>query len=369
MLRLRPFPIAACLLPLVLTACGDSSNLDDPRTQAPLVRPGTVEGASEASRSFTGVVAARVQSDLGFRVSGKILERLVETGQSVKRGQPLMRLDPIDLGLQARAQQESVIAAKARAKQTADDEARYRSLVAAGAISASAYDQIKASADTAKAQLSAAEAQADVARNASGYAVLFADSDGVVVETLAEPGQVVSPGQPVVRLARAGQREAIVHLPETLRPAPGSTAQATLYGDTANAVTAKLRLLSDSADQATRTFEARYVLAGSLTNAPIGSTVTLRIAEGAAQAQALRVPIAALYDPGKGTGVWVIAGSPAKVSWRPVQVLGLSDDAARVAGDLKVGEQIVALGAHLLRDGEEVRVPGQDQANVAGSHP
>jgi len=82
MLRLRPFPIAACLLPLVLTACGDSSNLDDPRTQAPLVRPGTVEGASEASRSFTGVVAARVQSDLGFRVSGKILERLVETGQS-----------------------------------------------------------------------------------------------------------------------------------------------------------------------------------------------------------------------------------------------------------------------------------------------
>ncbi|CAN7412231.1 efflux RND transporter periplasmic adaptor subunit [Pseudomonas sp. GL-B-26] len=369
MRRLRPFPIAACLLPLVLTACGDSSIAEDPRTHAPLVRSAAVQASSDVSRSFTGVVAARVQGDLGFRVSGKVLERLVDTGQTVKRGQPLMRLDPIDLGLQARAQQESVTAARARAKQTADDEARYRSLVAAGAISASAYDQIKAAADTAKAQLSAAEAQADVARNASGYAVLFADSDGVVVETLAEPGQVVSPGQPVVRLARAGQREAIVHLPETLRPAAGSTAQATLYGNTTGAVTAKLRLLSDSADRMTRTFEARYVLEGALANAPIGSTVTLRIAESTTQGQGLQVPIAAVYDPGQGAGVWVIAGTPAKVAWRPVQVLGLSDDSARVAGDLKVGEPIVALGAHLLREGEEVRLPQQDDAKVAGGRP
>jgi len=277
MRRLRPFPIAACLLPLVLTACGDSSSVDDPRTHAPLVRSAAVQGASDVSRSFTGVVAARVQGDLGFRVSGKVQERLVDTGQSVKRGQPLMRLDPIDLRLQAQAQHASVIAIRARAKQTADDEARYRNLVAAGAVSASTYDQIKAAADTAKAQLSAAHAQADVASNASGYAVLLADADGVVVETLAEPGQVVSPGQPVLRLARAGQREAIVHLPETLRPAPGSTAQATLYGNTTGAVTAKLRLLSDSADRMTRTFEARYVLEGALANAPIGSTVTLRI--------------------------------------------------------------------------------------------
>ena len=369
MRRLRPVPIAACLLPLFLTACGDSSTVEDPRTQAPLVRSSAVQGASGVSRSFTGVVAARVQGDLGFRVSGKILERLVDTGQTVKRGQPLMRLDPIDLGLQARAQQEAVIAARARAKQTADDEARYRDLVAAGAISASAYDQVKAAADTAKAQLSATEAQADVARNASGYAVLFADSDGVVVETLAEPGQVVSPGQPVVRLARAGQREAIVHLPETLRPAAGSTAQATLYGNTTGAVTAKLRLLSDSADRMTRTFEARYVLEGALANAPLGSTVTLRIAEGSANGQVLQVPIAAIHDPGQGTGVWVITGTPAKVAWRPVQVLGLSDDAAQVAGDLKAGERIVALGAHLLREGEEVRLAQQGDVNVAGSHP
>ncbi|WP_339533248.1 efflux RND transporter periplasmic adaptor subunit [Pseudomonas mucidolens] len=363
---LRPVIIAGCLLPLVLTACGDSSIVKDPRTLAPLVRVAAVQDSSDTSRAFTGVVAARVQSDLGFRVSGKVLERLVDAGQTVKRGQALMRLDPVDLGLQARAQQEAVVAAKARAKQTADDEARYRDLVAAGAISASGYDQIKAAADTAQAQLNAAQAQADVARNATGYAVLLADADGVVMETLVEPGQVVSPGQAVVRLARAGQREAIVQLPETLRPAVGTTAQATLYGDTSGAVTATLRLLSDSADRVTRTFEARYVLEGALANAPLGATVTLRIAEGATRRQVLQVPIAAVYDPGKGSGVWVITGEPAKVTWRPIQVLGLSDDAARVAGDLKVGERIVGLGAHLLRDGEEVRLAQSGDVKVAG---
>ncbi|QMV61018.1 efflux RND transporter periplasmic adaptor subunit [Pseudomonas berkeleyensis] len=368
-MRLKSATFALCLLPILLVACGDSSVHQDPRLKPPLVRAAAVEHSLEVSRSFTGVVVARTQSDLGFRVSGKILERLVDTGETVKRGQPLMRLDPIDLQLQARAQQEAVASARALAKQTADDEARYRGLVAAGAVSASAYAQIKAAADSAKAQLSAAQAQADVARNATGYAVLLADADGVVMDTLAEPGQVVSAGQPVVRLARAGQREAIVHLPETLRPAPGSTAQATLYGNSGAAVAAKLRLLSEAADAATRTFEARYVLDGALANAPLGSTITLNIAEGKNATPVLQVPIAALYDPGNGTGVWVIAGEPAKVSWRPVQVLGIGDDTARVAGTLDAGEQVVALGAHLLRDGEEVRLAQATGASVAGSQP
>jgi RND family efflux transporter MFP subunit len=368
-MRLKSATFALCLLPILLVACGDSSVHQDPRLKPPLVRAAAVEHSLEVSRSFTGVVVARTQSDLGFRVSGKILERLVDTGETVKRGQPLMRLDPIDLQLQARAQQEAVASARALAKQTADDEARYRGLVAAGAVSASAYAQIKAAADSAKAQLSAAQAQADVARNATGYAALLADADGVVMDTMAEPGQVVSAGQPVVRLARAGQREAIVHLPETLRPAPGSMAQATLYGNSGAAVAAKLRLLSEAADATTRTFEARYVLDGALANAPLGSTITLNIAEGKNATPVLQVPVAALYDPGNGSGVWVIAGEPAKVSWRPVQVLGISDDTARVAGTLDAGEQVVALGAHLLRDGEEVRLAQVTGAAVAGSQP
>ncbi|MCO8169244.1 efflux RND transporter periplasmic adaptor subunit [Pseudomonas sp. 21LCFQ02] len=368
-MRLKSLLLVGCVLPVLLTACGDPAVSDDPRTQPPLVRAATVTRAVETNHSFSGVVVARTQSDLGFRVSGKVLERLVDTGQTVKRGQPLLRLDPVDLQLQARAQLEAVASASALARQTAQDEVRYRRLVAAGAVSASTYDQSKAAADAARAQLSAAQAQADVARNATSYAVLLADADGVVVETLAEPGQVVSAGQTVVRLARAGQREAIVYLPETLRPATGSTAQASLYGSRDPALPATLRLLSAAADATTRTFEARYVLQGALAQAPLGATVTLDIAQDSPGSGAVQVPIAALYDPGSGPGVWLIAGEPTKVAWRNVQVLAVGDDTARVVGQLAVGEQVVALGAHLLHDGESVRRESLDANRVAGSQP
>lgn len=368
MLRSRSATIAVTLLPLVLTACGNSSGERDPRTQPPVVRVASVASADRASRSFTGVVVARVQSDLGFRVPGKVLERLVDTGQTVKRGQPLVRLDPVDLGLQAQAQEQAVMAAVARAKQTADDEARNRDLVAVGAISASAYDRIKSTADTARAQLSAAQAQAKVARNATGYAILLADADGVVIDTLAEPGQVVSAGQPIVKLAKAGPREAIVHLPETVRPVLGTQAQAKLYGSDAKVIPAKLRLLSDAADPLTRTFEARYVFDDASANPPLGSTVTLDIPDGKAAQPMLVVPLAAIYDAGKGPGVWVVAGTPSTVSWRAVQLLGLSDDSARVSSDLTSGEQIVALGAHLLHEGEEV-LPQQFGQIVSEARP
>lgn len=133
MLRLNAVHLAVCLLPLALAGCGEPADHDDPRIRPPLVRVATVERAEAGSRAFTGVVVARTQSDLGFRVAGKVLERRVETGQSVKRGQLLLRLDPADLALQAQSQQRAVDAARARAKKAANDLARYRGLVASGA--------------------------------------------------------------------------------------------------------------------------------------------------------------------------------------------------------------------------------------------
>ncbi|MBP1202992.1 RND family efflux transporter MFP subunit [Duganella sp. 1411] len=368
MFRRLVFAAALSPLPFALVACGDKPPAD-PRTAAPLVRVATIRDAADASRVFTGTVAARVQSDLGFRVSGKVSQRLVDAGQTVKRGQPLMRIDPVDLKLAAHAQQEAVAAARARARQTADEEARYRDLRGTGAISSSAYDQVKAAADTAKAQLNAAEAQAEVAGNASRYTELVADSDGVVMETLVEPGQVVNAGQVVVRVAHAGRREAVIQLPETLRPAVGSVGQAALFGKEGTTAPTKLRQLSDSADRQTRTFEARYVLEGELADAPLGTTVTIQIPEAHPAAPGgLWVPLGALFDAGKGPGVWVIDGKPAKVSWRAVAVQRLDDDGARISGQLKSGERIVALGAHLLREGEQVRVA--DQATAAsGARP
>jgi RND family efflux transporter MFP subunit len=263
---------------LVLGAC-TAESATDPRTEPPLVRTALVHDASAGSRAFTGVVAARVQSDLGFRVPGKLLERFVDTGQTVTKGQRLARIDPTDLNLAAHAQDEAVVAARALAKQTAAEELRFRNLSQLGAVSKSAHDQAKAAADSAAAQLRAVEAQASVARNASSYATLVADADGVVMETLVEPGQVVGAGQVVIRIAHAGPREAVVQLPETLRPALGSVGQATLFGNGGQSVPAKLRQLSDVADPMTRTFQARYVLDGALAQAPLGTTVTIRLAD------------------------------------------------------------------------------------------
>jgi len=368
--RTIPFLAVVGVLPLVLAACSDATSSIDPRTEIPLVRVGAVEAAVQAERSFTGIVAARVQSDLGFRVPGKILERLVDTGQAVKRGQPLMRIDPTDLRLATRAHDEAVAASAARARQTAEDEARYRDLVSGGAVSASAYDKIKAAAESARAELNAARAQADVARNETGYTVLLADADGVVVETLAEPGQVIGAGQVVVRVAHAGRREAVVELPETLRPAVGSAGRAALYGSGLTGA-AKLRQLSDAANPQTRTFEARYVLEGRLADAPLGSTVSVEIQSGRSS-PTLEVPIGALFDQGKGPGVWLVQGQGGQgqgpqVTWRAVQVAGLSGESAAIAGGLAAGDRVVVLGAHLLHEGEQVRVADSSAAQSAAA--
>src|SRR3954464_736910 len=122
---------------------------------------------------------------------------------------------------------------------------------------------------------------------------LLADADGTVVETLGEPGQVVSAGQTVVRLAQAGPREAVVALPETIRPAIGSVAEATVYGSDGLRYTAHLRQLSNSADAQTRTYEARYVLDGEAAAAPLGATVTLRLT-GQANEPEIQVPLGAV---------------------------------------------------------------------------
>jgi len=272
-----------------LSGCSQTQALD-PRTEPQLVRIVEAGSPSGANRAFTGVVSARVQSDLGFRVPGKVTERLVDTGQFVRAGQPLMTIDRTDYvhAITARAEAvtaraETVTAAKAKAFQAAADEARYRGLVKSGAVSASLYDQIKAASDAAqadlaaaKADLAAATAQEQVARNEGGYSQLLADADGIVIETLAEPGQVVMAGQTVVKLAHAGPREAAVNLPETFRPALGSAAYARLYGSTMR-FPARLRELSGAADPQTRTFEARYVLEGAAANAPLGATVTVHL--------------------------------------------------------------------------------------------
>jgi RND family efflux transporter MFP subunit len=254
------------------------------------------------------------------------------------------------------AKRNAVIAARAVATQARSDEKRYASLVQTAAASVQRHDQAKAALDTAEAQLAAAEAEARVTENEANYSTLAADADGTVVEALGEPGQVVAAGQIVVRLAHAGPREAVVFLPEAVRPEIGSLAEASVYGNGQRRWAARLRQLSDAADPQTRTFEARYVLDGEAA-APLGATVTVRIASAATEPD-VQVPLGAVLDDGQKTGVWVLDSATSTVRFRPVKLVRVSGDTAVISG-LVSGDPVVALGAHLLREGARVRTAAE----------
>src|SRR6185436_16674211 len=351
-------------LTVALIAGGSKPAVKDPRLQSPRVEIFEAVAARSNNRTFTGIVEARVQSDLGFRVGGKILERSVDLGQRVQKGQVLMRLDSVDLKLSLAAQQANVEAARAKYIQAKADEARLAVLVESRAVSRQEYDQARAALDSAKAQLEGAEAQARVSNNSSEYAVLLADADGVIVRTLSEPGQVVAAGQTVIQLALDGPREALINLPEGVRPALGTVASARLYGQD-QIYQAKLRELSEAADPASRTFEGRYVLEGEAAAAPLGSTVTITLLTMQKSGNKfVRLPVGAVYDRGNGPGVWIV-DDKSEVKFRSVQVASIGQEEVVVSGGIETGEKVVALGAHLLHEGQVVNFGNEGKTSNA----
>jgi RND family efflux transporter MFP subunit len=285
-------------------------------------------------------------------------------GQRVQKGQILMRIDSVDLKLSLAAQQANVEASRAKYTQTKADEARFASLVKTGAVSRQEYDQARASFDSAKAQLDAAEAQASVSNNSSEYAVLLADADGVIVRTLSEPGQVVAAGQTVIQLAHEGPREALINLPEGVRPDLGTTASARLYGRD-QIFQARLRELSDAADPASRTYAARYVLEGEAASAPLGSTVTIELlTKPTSGSQCVQLPVGAIDDRGSGPGVWIV-DARSEVKFRAVTIASVGKEEVVVSGGVKAGEKVVALGAHLLHEGQVVNLPNEERRSYA----
>src|SRR5438552_2957807 len=351
--------LAAGGLAVALMAGGSKPATKDPRLLSPRVEVFAAQAAGSTTRTFTGIVESRVQSDLGFRVGGKILERSVDMGQRVQKGQILMRLDSLDLKLAFAAQQANVEAARAKYVQAKADEARLARLLESAVASRLEYDRGREALDIAKAQLDAAEAQARVSNNSSEYAVLLADADGVIVRTLSEPGQVVAAGQTVIQLAHDGPREALINLPEGVRPDLGTIASARLYGQD-QMFRAGLRQLSDAADPASRTFAARYVLEGEAASAPLGSTVTIGLlTKQTSGSQSILVPVGAVYDRGSGPGVWVV-DDKSEVKFRPVQIDSIGQEEVVVSHGVQAGEKVVALGAHLLHEGQVVNAAKEE---------
>ncbi|RZI28807.1 efflux RND transporter periplasmic adaptor subunit [Pseudomonas orientalis] len=351
-LHLRLFTPLALLM--ILSGCNSQA---DNAAQVSPPRPVLavkVEAGGTQQSAYTGVVAARTESNLGFRVSGKVIERKVDPGQHVSRGDTLLVLDIGDFELALRSAKNRVNAAQAQLRQRRDDENRYQRLASTGAVSRQIFDQSATNLRVAEAELAAAQSDASQIENRRTYSVLKADGDGIITDVLADRGQVVAEGQIVARLAHDGAREAIVNLPEQQRARAAQNALASPFGAPDQAVTATLRELSASADPTTRTYRARYVLHGPVERFALGSTITVRL-QGDGQAQQTRVPIGALQDAGQGTGVWLIADDNT-LSFAPVKVASLGQEEALLDSGVTPGQTIVALGAHLLHSGDRVRL-------------
>ena len=344
----------------------DKKPLPVDATPPRMIRAFTVGSAGSDSMEYTGVIHARTESDLSFRVPGKIIDKLVKAGDHVRRGQALLRLDPTDLRLVANAGREAAEAARAQNKRALADELRQRGLVAIKAVSVQEYEQAKSAADATTAQLNSALAYSRQLENQESYAVLRAEADGVIMEIPADIGQVVSAGNVVVRFAHDGAREAVVNLPEGNTKFAKNKAIASLYADSGKSFPAKLRELSAMADPLTRTYQARFSLDGAGKNAPLGATVTVSL-NGETRSDTLqqyKIPVGALYDGGTGTSVWVINPDATSLSRRSVDVTKLGSETALVSKGLKPGERILALGAHLVKEGEKVKIlsdPAKEQ--------
>jgi RND family efflux transporter MFP subunit len=314
------------------------------KTERPVLTMVAGSVATDGGNTYSGEVRARHEAQLGFRIGGKIVERLVDAGARVKAGQALMRLDSGDAGLQLGSDEAQYQLAEADAK-------RYRELRSKGFVS-------QAALDAKEAALTAASAQAGLSRNQSAYTTLYADHAGVIAAIMAEAGQVVGAGQPVLRLAQDGEREVAIAIPESQLAdlKVGSVAEIVLLaaGDSAAPLAGRLRELSPAADPASRTYAARVTLTQHDPSVALGMTARVRFPTNKKNG-GLLIPLSAIFQQDKRAAVWIIAADRT-ISLRPVQVAAYRDDGAVIAGGIAAGERIVSNGVHRLAAGEKIRI-------------
>jgi RND family efflux transporter MFP subunit len=372
----RTFPavsLATVAVSALLAACSEP-----PAPVAP-VKPVFVTTVTQTApahtRTFTAVVRARVETELGFRTGGKVVERLVEVGDTVKVGQALARMDPADYRLAVSAAADQVQAATVDAQQAASDEARLRRLLADGSVGSADHERQKARADAATARLDQAQRQLDLARNREGYATLVAPYAGVVTALRFERGQVVAEGQPVLSLARDGEREIVADLPEEwVGRARTLTATATPWHDAKSSLRLVLRELSPMASPQGRTFRVRYAAAPEartlVAALPLGSTMQLKLSGSHAGPAVAIVPVTALLKASGSEGVWLLNAKGSGLVFKTVQVVATDDASVQVTG-LDAGSRVVSVGAQKLDARMRVRAieraPEASPAAVAKS--
>ena len=340
---------------LVLAGCNAQS---EARREAP-ARPVFVAEIHyvprSADRALPGVVKARTETDLGFRIAGKIARRFVDAGAIVKQGEPLAALDDSDLRLQVEQAEADLSAAKSSRNQQEAELTRVETLRRQGWSAAADFDKTKAAADQAQATLTRAERAETLARDALSYATLAADADGIVTAALAQTGQVLAAGAPVIRLAHSGEKEADVAIPEALvGRAKSAAARATFWALPGVSIAATLRELSPNADPMTRTYDARYSLPDAPADLSLGMSAS--VALGGDGEKIAHAPLGAVFDEGDGPTLWVVDAASGAISSAKVKVVGYDNDSALIAGGVPEGALVVALGAHKLDPSQKARI-------------
>src|SRR5882757_7095737 len=306
-------------------------------------------------RSFVGTIKPRIETDMGFRVPGKVAKRLVEVGQTVDVGQPLATLDEVDLKLQAEQSEAEFSAATGVLAQAGAAEQRAKDLRAKGWTTDAQLDQAKAAADEARARLNRAQRSVELTNNSLSYATLVADTRGVVTATLIDAGQVVASGQTAVRVARFAEKEAVVAIPETLvGRAKDGVATVTLWSEPDKKYAAKLREVAPSADPATRTYLAKFSLPDAGDSVSLGMTATLTLADRVTERVA-KLPLSALYSQGGDPSLYVVDAS-GDIALKPVAVKSYETKCVVISGGVDEGARVVTLGVQKLDPAQKVRI-------------
>ena len=342
-------PLAAALL----LAC--SKPAPPPEDIRPVRVIALASGNQGERLEFSGDVRPRYESALGFRVGGKIVERKVDVGAVVKRGDVLMRLDPQDLRLAESQARATLRAAETERDLARADYKRHVDLRAQNFVSQAVLDARQSTLKAAQANVDAARAGLRGQSNQSNYTSLTADADGVVIAIEAEVGQVVQPGTPVVQVARAGEKEVVIGIPEDKvgQLQTSSAVSVRLWADTATTINGRIREVSPMADPASRTYTVKVSIPDS-PEVRLGMTATVEVATGGKGATGLRLPLTALVQSKGASHVWVVENGAVKLV--PVQVTGQVDNDVLVTGGVRAGQQVVTAGVNLLKNGQKVRI-------------
>jgi membrane fusion protein, multidrug efflux system len=311
--------------------------------------------ATAGERTYTGIVRARYETDLAFRVGAKIVSRHVEVGQRVATGTLLFRLDATDYRLAVRAAEADLVAAEAEVVQSVAEHDRQLRSFRSGVGSSTDLDKARSAQDVAVGRRDRAKETLTLARNRLSYCELTADADGVITTLPAEAGQVVAEGQVVARLARDGEREAVISLPENqVDAAKAAPATVTLWSAPGESYPAVLRELSPVADPITRTYPARFTIQNPGSKVVLGMTATVHLLP-ANPTTGYILPLSSLLRTGDRQAVWVVDRRTGGLTLTPVEVREYRHETVVLSGGVKPGQWVVTAGVQKLDSAVTVR--------------